>query len=79
MLERLQDTSVTSLHLANIRYGKSEASYDAVISAAIRAHAHNFITELEDNKGRKGYDAHVGERGIKLSEDSVRIAIVRVL
>ena len=76
-----QDTSL--LHrsiLDNIRYGKSEASYDAVISAAIRAHAHNFITELEDDKGRKGYEAHVGERGIKLSGGQrQRIAIARVL
>jgi ATP-binding cassette, subfamily B, multidrug efflux pump len=76
-----QDTSL--LHrsvLDNIRYGKSDASYDEVVAAAHKAHAHEFIMELEDGKGRKGYEAHVGERGVKLSGGQrQRVAIARVL
>ena len=53
---------------------------DAVIAAAGRAHAHDFILGLEDGDGRTGYDAHVGERGVKLSGGQrQRIAIARVL
>ena len=54
---------------------------DAVISAASKkAHAHDFIQDLEDGDGRKGYEAHVGERGVKLSGGQrQRIAIARVL
>lgn len=76
-----QDTSL--LHrsvLENIRYGKSDATYEEVVAAAHKAHAHEFILELEDGQGRKGYDAHVGERGVKLSGGQrQRIAIARVL
>ncbi len=76
-----QDTSL--LHRSvfdNIAYGHSHASKDAVVAAAKRAHAHEFIGDLEDLRGRKGYDAHVGERGVKLSGGQrQRIAIARVL
>ncbi len=75
-----QDTSL--LHRSvrdNIAYGRTSASDEEVISAARRANAHDFILELEDAEGRKGYDAHVGERGVKLSGGQrQRIAIARV-
>jgi ATP-binding cassette subfamily B multidrug efflux pump len=75
-----QDTSL--LHRSvkdNILYGRPEASEEAVVEAAKRAHAHDFIADLSDPKGRKGYDAHVGERGVKLSGGQrQRIAIARV-
>ena len=76
-----QDTSL--LHrsvIDNIRYGNPDADMGAVISAASKAHAHDFILGLEDGDGRKGYDAHVGERGVKLSGGQrQRVAIARVL
>lgn len=76
-----QDTSL--LHrsvLDNIRYGKPSASEEEIIAAARKAHAHEFIMELEDYKGRRGYQAQVGERGVKLSGGQrQRIAIARVL
>jgi ATP-binding cassette, subfamily B, multidrug efflux pump len=76
-----QDTAL--LHRSvreNIRYGRPEASDEAVIAAARRAHAHEFIMGLEDGKGRRGYDAHVGERGVNLSGGQrQRVAISRVL
>ncbi len=76
-----QDTSL--LHrsvLDNIRYGRPQASHDEVVLAAKRAKAHDFIETLEDGKGRTGYQAHVGERGVKLSGGQrQRIAIARVL
>jgi ATP-binding cassette subfamily B multidrug efflux pump len=76
-----QDTSL--LHrsvLDNIRYGKPSASEEEVIAAAKKAHAHEFILELEDYKGRRGYQAQVGERGVMLSGGQrQRIAIARVL
>jgi len=76
-----QDTSL--LHRSvrdNILYGRPEASDEAMILAAQKAHAHDFILDLEDNKGRKSYEAHVGERGVKLSGGQrQRIAIARVL
>jgi ATP-binding cassette subfamily B multidrug efflux pump len=51
-----------------------------MIAAARRAEAHEFIEGLADNKGRRGYDAHVGERGVKLSGGQrQRIAIARVM
>jgi len=75
-----QDTSL--LHrsvLENIAYGRSDATLDDVIKAAKRADAHDFIQGLEDPAGRKGYDAHVGERGVKLSGGQrQRIAIARM-
>jgi ATP-binding cassette subfamily B multidrug efflux pump len=76
-----QDTSL--LHRSvrdNIRYGKPEATEAAVLAAARRAHAHEFIETLKDLHGREGYNAHVGERGVKLSGGQrQRIAIARVL
>ncbi len=75
-----QDTSLLHRSVAdNIAYGIGEASRDQVIAAAKRASAHEFILDLEDPKGRTGYDAHVGERGVKLSGGQrQRIAIARV-
>jgi ATP-binding cassette subfamily B multidrug efflux pump len=76
-----QDTSL--LHrsvIDNIRYGNPEATFDHAVAAAQRAHAHDFIVRLEDPNGRRGYDAHVGERGVKLSGGQrQRVAIARVL
>lgn len=64
----------------NIRYGKPDASIEEVIAAAKKAHAHDFIVSLQDNKGREGYDAHVGERGVKLSGgQKQRISIARAI
>src|SRR5436853_6962879 len=76
-----QDTSLLHRSIRdNIRYGRPSASDAEVISAAKFAHAHEFIRELEDWKGRRGYDAHVGERGVKLSGGQrQRIAIARVI
>ncbi len=76
-----QDTSLLHRSIReNIRYGSVEASDEAVIEAARRAHAEEFIGDLSDAKGRTGYDAHVGERGVKLSGGQrQRIAIARVL
>ncbi|MDX1452496.1 MAG: ATP-binding cassette domain-containing protein, partial [Oleiphilaceae bacterium] len=76
-----QDTSL--LHRSvkdNILYGKPGASDSAMIEAATQAEAHMFIQDLSDPKGRRGYEAHVGERGVKLSGGQrQRIAIARVL
>ena len=76
-----QDTSL--LHRSvfdNISYGCTNATEEEAIAAANRARAHDFILELEDLYGRKGYQAHVGERGVKLSGGQrQRIAIARVL
>ena len=76
-----QDTSL--LHRSvrdNILYGRPDASDDDMIAAAKRAEAHDFILGLTDPKGRRGYDAHVGERGVKLSGGQrQRIAIARVM
>ncbi len=75
-----QDTSL--LHRSvreNIAYGRPDASDEQVIAAAKKANAHEFILDLEDTDGRKGYDAQVGERGVKLSGGQrQRIAIARV-
>ncbi len=76
-----QDTSL--LHrsvLDNICYGRPDASMDNVIAAAKQAEAYDFILELDDGSGRRGFDAHVGERGVKLSGGQrQRVAIARVL
>ena len=76
-----QDTSL--LHRSvrdNIIYGRPDATYAEMISAAERAEAADFIPNLSDAKGRRGYDAHVGERGVKLSGGQrQRIAIARVM
>ena len=64
----------------NIRYGSEDATMQAVIEAAHKARAADFIEGLEDLNGRTGYYAHVGERGVKLSGGQrQRIAIARVL
>jgi ATP-binding cassette subfamily B multidrug efflux pump len=76
-----QDTSLLHRSIRdNIRYGRPSASQAEVEDAARRAHAHEFILTLEDWNGRRGYDAHVGERGVKLSGGQrQRIAIARVV
>jgi ATP-binding cassette subfamily B multidrug efflux pump len=64
----------------NILYGRPHAGEAEAFAAARKAAAHDFIEALEDYKGRKGYKAHVGERGVKLSGGQrQRIAIARVL
>ena len=64
----------------NILYGRPEASEAEVIAAAKRAEAHDFILGLTDLAGRAGYDAQVGERGVKLSGGQrQRIALARVI
>ncbi len=64
----------------NILYGKPDAEFDAVYDAARRAEAHDFIKDLRDFAGREGYDAHLGERGVKLSGGQrQRIAIARAI
>ena len=77
-----QDTSL--LHRSvrdNIRYGRPEASEAEMVEAARRAEAHDFIARARRSRtGRTGYDAHVGERGVKLSGGQrQRIAIARVI
>lgn len=76
-----QDTSL--LHRSvrdNIVYGRPGASEADMVQAARRAQAHEFIQKLTDPQGRAGYDAHVGERGVKLSGGQrQRIAIARVM
>jgi ATP-binding cassette subfamily B multidrug efflux pump len=76
-----QDTSL--LHRSvreNILYGRPDASDDEMVAAAKRAEAHDYIQHLSDPGGRRGYDAHVGERGVKLSGGQrQRIAIARVM
>lgn len=64
----------------NILYGRPDASEADMIAAARRADAYDFIQTLEDPEGRQGYDAHVGERGVKLSGGQrQRIALARVI
>jgi ATP-binding cassette subfamily B multidrug efflux pump len=76
-----QDTSLLHRSIRdNIRYGRPDASDEEIVRAAKLAHAHDFILELEDWQGRRGYDAHVGERGVKLSGGQrQRVAIARVI
>ena len=76
-----QDTSLLHRSLRdNITYGRPGASDEEMVAAARRAESHDFIGHLSDVKGRKGYDAHVGERGVKLSGGQrQRIAIARVM
>jgi ATP-binding cassette subfamily B multidrug efflux pump len=76
-----QDTSLLHRSIReNIRYGRPQASDEEIVRAAKLAHAHDFIEELEDWQGRRGYEAHVGERGVKLSGGQrQRIAIARVI
>ena len=64
----------------NIRYGKPDATHAEIEKAARQAEAHDFILDLKDHKGRLGYDAHLGERGVKLSGGQrQRIAIARAI
>ncbi len=76
-----QDSSL--LHRSvrdNILYGRPDAGEEAMIAAAKKAEAHDFILTLEDPQGRRGYDAHVGERGVKLSGGQrQRVALARVI
>ena len=76
-----QDTSLLHRSIsANIGYGRPDATDAEIERAAKLAHADEFIPDLEDWQGRRGYDAHVGERGIKLSGGQrQRIAIARVI
>ncbi len=64
----------------NIKYGKPDATQEEIEAAARQAEAHEFILTLKDHKGRTGYDAHLGERGVKLSGGQrQRIAIARAI
>lgn len=76
-----QDSSL--LHRSvrdNILYGRPDASEAEMISAAKQAQAYEFILDLEDPEGRKGFDAHVGERGVKLSGGQrQRVTLARVI
>jgi ATP-binding cassette subfamily B multidrug efflux pump len=76
-----QDTSLLHRSVSdNILYGRPDASAADMVAAAKRAEAHDFIVTLTDPKGRTGYDAHVGERGVKLSGGQrQRVAIARVM
>ncbi len=76
-----QDSSL--LHRSvrdNILYGRPDATEEQMIAACKQAQAHEFILGLEDQKGRKGYDAQVGERGVKLSGGQrQRVTLARVI
>ena len=76
-----QDTSLLHRSIAaNIGYGRPGATHEQIVAAAKKAQAHEFILGLQDWKGRTGYEAHVGERGVKLSGGQrQRIAIARVI
>jgi len=64
----------------NIKYGKPDATREEIEAAAGQAEAHEFIKTLKDHKNRSGYDAHLGERGVKLSGGQrQRIAIARAI
>lgn len=64
----------------NIRYGRVDATDDEVMEAARQASAHDFILGLRDHRGRTGYQAHLGERGVKLSGGQrQRIALARAI
>jgi len=64
----------------NILYGRPDATEEEIIASARKAEAENFILEMQDHRGRKGYDAHLGERGVKLSGGQrQRIALARAI
>lgn len=64
----------------NLLYGRPDATEEDMIAAAKQAQAHDFILDLEDPQGRRGYDAHVGERGVKLSGGQrQRVTLARVI
>ncbi len=76
-----QDTSLLHRSIAdNIRYGRPQATQAEIEAAARKAQAHEFILGLRDWNGREGYQAQVGERGVKLSGGQrQRVAIARVI
>jgi ATP-binding cassette subfamily B multidrug efflux pump len=76
-----QDTSLLHRSIReNIMYGNPNATEEQLLAATKQAHAHEFIGSLSDPYGNTGYDAQVGERGVKLSGGQrQRIAISRVL
>lgn len=76
-----QDTSLLHRSMRdNILYGRPDASEEDMLAAAKRAEAADFIATLTDLQGRSGFDAHVGERGVKLSGGQrQRVAIARVM
>lgn len=76
-----QDTALLHRSIRdNILFGREDATEEQLLKAADRAEALDFIQRLEDQRGRKGFDAHVGERGVKLSGGQrQRIAIARVM
>ncbi len=76
-----QDTSMFNRSaMENIRYGRPEATEEEVFEAARRASAHEFIKDLHDPSGRTGYEARLGERGVKLSGGQrQRIALARAI
>ena len=76
-----QDTSLLHRSIRdNVLFGRPDATEEQLRQAARRAEADDFILSLEDQRGRKGYDAHVGERGVKLSGGQrQRVAIARVM
>ncbi|MBH0236670.1 ABC transporter ATP-binding protein [Methylobrevis albus] len=76
-----QDTSLLHRSIrANIKYGRPEATDEEMVAAAELAQAGAFIPDLADSRGRRGYDAYTGERGVKLSGGQrQRVAIARVL
>ncbi|WP_194097675.1 ABC transporter ATP-binding protein [Marivivens aquimaris] len=76
-----QDTSMFNRSaMDNIRYGRPDATDAEVMEAARKAEAHTFIPDLRDARGRTGYDAFLGERGVKLSGGQrQRIAIARTI
>jgi len=76
-----QDTSLLHRSIRdNILFGRPDATEAQLVEAARKAEADVFIASLEDQRGRKGFDAHVGERGVKLSGGQrQRVAIARVM
>jgi ATP-binding cassette, subfamily B, multidrug efflux pump len=76
-----QDTSLLHRSIRdNIAYGRPDANQEQIEAAARLARAHEFILDLEDRKGRRGYEARAGERGVKLSGGQrQRVAIARVI
>jgi ATP-binding cassette subfamily B multidrug efflux pump len=76
-----QDTSLLHRSIRdNIMFGRTDATEAQLLEATRRAKADEFIARLEDQRGRTGFDAHVGERGVKLSGGQrQRIAIARVM
>ena len=76
-----QDSSLLHRSIRdNILYGRPDATEDQMIAAARQAEAHEFICDLQDPEGRTGYDAQVGERGVKLSGGQrQRVTLARVI